>query len=950
MKKAMCFAVLVSLFASQVQAGEKIVLVDDGVPKAAIVLGSRPVKAARFAAAEMQHVVKLITGANLPIVAERPSSGVAVFIGCGSDEKFEREEYSVRFSGGDIILRGNDAPDYGPFNYADGKTFPQLKYCYRSTTYAVYDFLEKWCGVRFYGFCDDGIAYEERKTLAVEAKGGYARQPAMDAMRVPHFGGYPKGLGARVTQRELDLLRLRWRANAMFGEVNHSVYSIYFRYYKPSKVPARAKLFIDSRPDYFAKGYEGRNAPSALRKHDYPGDKDIPPQLCASSEGPVEFFADEACRIKRGEKVEGTMASRPVMEGQPFYYPVQEDDSCEWCKCDKCVKRTAGSTYSQVHFDWVNRVAKSVREKDSSIGVGTLAYSDTLEPPEGLELEPNVLVQTCLSLQSWFHPYVYKRQHGAYKEWVAKTARRNPLCVWLYFLAPWSEAKVIHKYGDFFPVFFPRHTGKFFKEFAADGVRGFFAEIMPRYHLLEGYVAAKIADDPSLDPDALVDEHYRLHYGAAGEAMKRFSDQLEKESYDIANYTDAVRAKCPKGSYVYCLHSERDNWHLGSAERVARLDALMSAAKAAARTPRERAHIDDFCQRVWNTAVDGRRDFEVRERQRSVARPFVVAAWGEGAEKRKSSDFVTLYNKKAKTPVQFALSSDAQRLYLDFEEKGPDAVNHSDLNMWLNGVEMFIADTQDAKNGYYQLAIGPSGETKAIRSRIVAGVWRHDALESPKVVSTATKDGWRFSLELPFDVLDGVRPGETFYMNVFRTRRWEGGESLAWSPIFCESYIVSVHRLGLVFTSAPTQYGEYCVKLQDWGTSDTKKGLKSGEIVKYEDGVLTMGAGEDANLAVLQHKAFPSCHIADRVVFEFEARGGGGWAAAAIYLLTGRQFGAGLVKENIAVSREWSKYRVELAVSEVNAKYPPTVYRPGFLLGKNAQIEVRNLKITAINR
>jgi hypothetical protein len=56
------------------------------------------------------------------------------------------------------------------------------------------------------------------------------------------------------------------------------------------------------------------------------------------------------------------------------------------------------------------------------------------------------------------------------------------------------------------------------------------------------------------------------------------------------------------------------------------------------------------------------------------------------------------------------------------------------------------------------------------------------------------------------------------------------------------------------------------------------------------------------------------------------------------------------VKENIAVSREWSKYRVELAVSEVNAKYPPTVYRPGFLLGKNARIEVRNLKITAINR
>ena len=88
MKKAIYSAALACLLVCQIQAGEKIVLVDDGVPNASIVLGSRPVKAARFAAAEMQHVVKLITGATLPIVAERPSSGVAVFIGCGSDEKF----------------------------------------------------------------------------------------------------------------------------------------------------------------------------------------------------------------------------------------------------------------------------------------------------------------------------------------------------------------------------------------------------------------------------------------------------------------------------------------------------------------------------------------------------------------------------------------------------------------------------------------------------------------------------------------------------------------------------------------------------------------------------------------------------------------------------------------------------------------------------------------------
>lgn len=927
------------------RAGDRIVLVEDGAPKATVVLGERPTKAARFAAAELRHVIRLMTGAELPVAATRPAEGAAVFVGCGSDEKFEREEYAVRFRGGDVVLAGNDAADFGPFDYSNVKTFPALKYCYRSTTYAVYDFLEKWCGVRFYGFCDEGIAFTPKKTLSVDASGGYRRHPAMDAQRVPHFGGYPKGLPARVTQRELDLLRLRWRANAMFGEVNHSVYSIYYRYYKPSKVPVRAKLFVESRPDWFAKGYEGKNAPSALRKFDYPGDPDIPPQLCPASDGPVEYFADEAVRIKAGEKIAGTNASRPVMVGQPFYYPMQEDDSCEWCKCDRCRGGNANASYSGRHFDWVNRIARRIREKDASVGVGTLAYSDTLLPPEGLELEPNILVEVCLAIQSWFHPYVYQRQHGAYKSWVAKTAGRNPLCVWLYLLNPWSEANGIHKYGDFFPVFYPRHTGRYFKEFAADGVRGFFAEVMPRYHLLEAYVAAKLADDPSLDPDEIVDEHYRLYYGAAGEAMKAFSDRLEAESFDIANYTDSVKAKRPTSSYIYCFHSERDNWHLGSAERVARLDAMMSAAKAAAKTPVERARIDEFCGRIWNTAVNGRKAFELRERQRAVARPFIVASWGRDAKKRRSSEFVTLHNKKASRPARFAVSSDADRIYFAFEEKGGDAVAHPELNLWMNGVEMFLSDSQDAKNGYLQIAVGLSGEAKATLSRIVEGVWRHDAVASPKIVSRADEDGWRFSMELPFAAVPGIRPGETFYMNVFRTCRWDGGESMAWSPIFCDSYIVSVHRLGLVFTSAPSKYGEYPLDLSQWGSVDTKRGLKEGERVEVSDGAISIVAGSDANLAVMQQKTFPSCHVGDRVAFEFESRGRGGWASAAIFLLTGRHYGAGVVKENVPLSGEWTRHRVELTVSEPDAAHPPTVYRPGFIVGKGAQVELRGLKV-----
>ena len=58
-------------------ARETLTLVRDGAAEATIVIGAKPTKAARFAAAEFRHVVKLMTGAELPVAAEKPSAGVA---------------------------------------------------------------------------------------------------------------------------------------------------------------------------------------------------------------------------------------------------------------------------------------------------------------------------------------------------------------------------------------------------------------------------------------------------------------------------------------------------------------------------------------------------------------------------------------------------------------------------------------------------------------------------------------------------------------------------------------------------------------------------------------------------------------------------------------------------------------------------------------------------------
>ena len=77
--------------------------------------------------------------------------------------------------------------------------------------------------------------------------------------------------------------------------------------------------------------------------------------------------------MARGEKIEGSWANRTPMEGYRFYYPVQEDDNGNWCKCDKCLADPKLKDYRYRHFDWVNRILRKAKEKDPGIGVGTLA-------------------------------------------------------------------------------------------------------------------------------------------------------------------------------------------------------------------------------------------------------------------------------------------------------------------------------------------------------------------------------------------------------------------------------------------------------------------------------------------------------------------------------------------------------------------------------------------------
>ncbi len=113
----LAFGCALSHFAGE--ASYSLCLVRDGAPSAGIVIdGKNPTRSAQLAAFELQHVIRLMTGATLPIVTRAEDvSGTPIFVGgdeavkkLGLAEPLKGEEYAVKFKDGGIVLAGNDSP------------------------------------------------------------------------------------------------------------------------------------------------------------------------------------------------------------------------------------------------------------------------------------------------------------------------------------------------------------------------------------------------------------------------------------------------------------------------------------------------------------------------------------------------------------------------------------------------------------------------------------------------------------------------------------------------------------------------------------------------------------------------------------------------------------------------------------------------------------------------
>jgi hypothetical protein len=583
---------------------EPFTLVRDGEAACTIVTAATPTPSARLAALELQcHVLKM-TGVELPVhPGDEAVTGPRILVGDSAaaaalgftGARLAPQEYVIAFRPDTLILLGQDWED-NEFNRAEdgraitGETVAGARhvidywstvgfaersigemalpglYDAQGTCYAVYDFLERFCGVRWYG--PAALTQFIPAVRDLRAAGpDICRAPALKHRGAVTRGSWPflRGQWGDYTDPEVVLFWRRMRLGGEKWSANHTIHR------------QTVKDLLND-PAYQAHG------PAKGLNLCYTN----PALVMRMAELARDYF-DRRTPLPEGFKAMGD------------YFAIVPEDVGQFCRCKDCRSllregrgRQTGffssGIVSDYWFSFINAVAREVAKTHPDKFIATLAYWGYAFPPKNFPLEPNVSIAPCLHTCHFAHnPATRENDMAFYKPWLAQSTA--PVFLWVYHHHPMEPALINN--WKCFPHVTIHETARAMRMFIADGVRGIFQ--CGEQDQLEQYLMMKVWDDPALDADALIAEFFKLNFGAAAAPMQAFYTRLEDIASDPANYPEGV--KWP---------SEEISWeYLGTPARMEELGALIAEAEQSAATEAEQRRVTLWKVALWDWMVSG---------------------------------------------------------------------------------------------------------------------------------------------------------------------------------------------------------------------------------------------------------------------------------------------------------------------------------------------------------
>ncbi|MCK0144866.1 DUF4838 domain-containing protein [Arenibacter sp. F26102] len=435
-----------------------IELIHEGKSDYEIVLMGRATTSLNKSAEVLQSYLYKISGTKLDVVNETSQNAEKkkIYLGIDYERNLEAHGISIRTKSNNLLISGGSD---------------------KATKYAVYEFLERYLGCRWYA-------------------PGVEKIPTSETIDLPGIDfEYTPSITTRTVHSKL------FYDNADFADKQKVTHESFPTYVPSARVHTFHKFlpeeqFYETNPEYYA-----------LR-----GDQRLPTQLCLTNPDVLAIVKD-------------SVASLFQQYPKARVLSVSQDDNQQNCQCDNCSKidKEEGSPSSTM-IRFVNEVAATFPDKM----ISTLAYQYTRKPCKSKPLD-NVLITLCSIECDRSAPISEKCTDFAndLEGWGKLT---NNIRIWDYttqftnFLAPFPNIQTLQP------------NIKLFRDNNAKWVFEQHSNNPSELFELRSYITAKLLWNPDQNLDALLTDFTSGYYEEAGIYIKEYIDEIHaklKEDMDF---------------------------------------------------------------------------------------------------------------------------------------------------------------------------------------------------------------------------------------------------------------------------------------------------------------------------------------------------------------------------------------------------------------------------------
>jgi len=800
---ALFFAMQLFTALSQSHAAEKF-LVENGQPRAEIVIAEQPQRSTRLAAHELQTYVEKITGAKLPI-ATQPTAGVPVQVYVGRSAHTDRLKIATdtlrygayRIASGDhwLVLVGDDT-EFVP-------TEPWARNNDDIVSGRLQSAWDKITGAQW--GAPDALMYKNRFRVAGDIGLPTSAVPQGKPQPLEIWGFDERGSFNAVCGL-LHKLGVRWYMPGDIGEVVPKLASIELPKIDETVEPDMALRRFNFRfgvhgldTSMWAMRLGTRDPNEMQQAHGLETMTDRPEILAAHPEwfalyggkrhNQVNLALNQLCYSNEELFQETVRNVRKQFEHYKFatVSVMPPDGYSAMCQCKLCEgkdspHRDNRGLLSDYVWDFVNRVAKEVGKTHPDGKILNCAYGVYTLPPEKIEkLEPNVVVSIVGGRR---HINNLPEQQAEFRKlresWLPKV--HNPLIFFENY--PFTDR------GWYLPAFTPHALGEGINatkgysqgEDISLSLRHDFDKVGIAFNHFQVYFTARMYwGGKNADVDAMFREYCRLFYGPAEQEMLEFFTYCEAHWREM----EKDKSKSDHALELFAAAKSKVDAESIYGQRLALMDDFLKGLRnksvqlAQKRGPVPQLRLvgdakgividgkldDEYWQNCPLAAVGGLR--EIQTGRTPTFGTTVKAGW-----QGNSVCFAIRCNERPGEPLNISTK------------------RKEDQAMWYGDVIEVILATES--RSYYQIAVNPAGAIIDLDRSAAREAWF--SWDSQAEVAThIADDHWTVEIRIPViqdenDPLHqviGRHPTTSlpWHINICRQRvREQGAEYSALAP------------------------------------------------------------------------------------------------------------------------------------------------------------------------